>query len=119
MTTTIDNLKRQLRGVMEDLSTMARHMAGTEWHMDRVEEARFLVREIERLVGEIDDTVIDEDAPFIETAYCCGKLLIGDQTCSECGASAAARAMIRPAMVARTSRRKMRGQGRRLMVAIA
>jgi hypothetical protein len=36
-------LKSQLATVMADLSTMAPHMAGTEWHQDRVGEAMWLM----------------------------------------------------------------------------
>ena len=49
MQTYLDSLKSQLRSVAADLDGMTREMAGTEWHRDRVDEARFLVREIERL----------------------------------------------------------------------
>lgn len=49
--TTLETLKARLTSVASDLDNMARHMAGTEWHRDRVDEARWLVREIERREG--------------------------------------------------------------------
>jgi hypothetical protein len=48
MTTYLEVLKSQLKSVAADLSTMARDQAGSAWHLDRVEEARWLVAEIER-----------------------------------------------------------------------
>ncbi len=45
----LTSLREQLASVARDLSTMARDVAGTEWHTDRVDEARWLVGEIERV----------------------------------------------------------------------
>lgn len=42
------DLRAQLRSVAAELDGMGRHMAGTQWHADRVEEARWLVRTIAR-----------------------------------------------------------------------
>ncbi len=63
---------------------MAQHLAGSEWHMDRIDEARFLVREIERLTAQLEDE--GDEGAFIETRYCdaCGELLIGAETCTTC-----------------------------------
>ena len=44
----IDEMRAQLRSAMEELSRMPRHLAGSEWHADRVEQARWLTRAIER-----------------------------------------------------------------------
>ncbi len=49
MNGTLSDLRAQLADVMADLARMPRHMAGTEWHHDRAEEARWLVRTIERM----------------------------------------------------------------------
>jgi hypothetical protein len=43
--------RRQLKSVMDDLATMPAHKAGSEWEADRVEEARWLVRSINRMEG--------------------------------------------------------------------
>lgn len=45
------DLRRQLKDVMNDLATMPAHKAGTEWHADRVEEARWLTRTVNRMEG--------------------------------------------------------------------
>lgn len=45
------DLKRQLADVMNDLANMPRHKAGTEWHKDRGEEARWLTAAINRREG--------------------------------------------------------------------
>lgn len=44
---TLEDLKAQLKSVMDELSTMTPALAGSEWHDDRVEEARWLVGAIE------------------------------------------------------------------------
>lgn len=46
MTGNLEDMREQLRSVMEELSRMPRHLAGTEWHADRVEEARWLTEAI-------------------------------------------------------------------------
>jgi hypothetical protein len=48
---TLADLKAQLADVMADLARMGKHMVGTEWHRDRVEEARWLTRAINRMEG--------------------------------------------------------------------
>lgn len=48
----LEALRQQLRTVAADLDAMPRHMAGTEWHLDRVEEARWLVKTIARYEAE-------------------------------------------------------------------
>jgi len=45
-------LRAQLRGVAAELDAMPRHLAGTEWHLDRADEARFLARTIARFESE-------------------------------------------------------------------
>lgn len=45
------DMKAQLASCMTDLATMPKHKAGSEWHTDRVEEARWLVRAINRMEG--------------------------------------------------------------------
>ncbi len=45
----LKSLREQLTSVARDLSTMSAALAGSEWHLDRVDEARFLVAEIERV----------------------------------------------------------------------
>jgi hypothetical protein len=45
----LDNCKALLASVSDDLATMGKHKAGTEWHTDRVREAEWLHRTIERL----------------------------------------------------------------------
>lgn len=47
----LQDLKAQLASVMNDLAGMPRHKVGTEWHTDRVEEARWLTRAINRMEG--------------------------------------------------------------------
>jgi hypothetical protein len=74
-------LRAQLGSCMSDLSTMPRHMAGTEWHADRADEARWLVRTIaryERLAGR--DAAIAAAAPrpgfvFVDPAEIPGMLV--------------------------------------------
>jgi hypothetical protein len=44
----IEDMRRQLASCTQDLATMPKHKAGTEWHQDRVEEARWLTAAIER-----------------------------------------------------------------------
>jgi hypothetical protein len=46
MTERLAELRAQLADVARDLDGMGAHMAGTEWHADRVDEARWLVRTI-------------------------------------------------------------------------
>jgi hypothetical protein len=48
---TLADLKAQLADAMADLAGMPAHKAGTEWHRDRVEEARWLQRTIDRIEG--------------------------------------------------------------------
>jgi hypothetical protein len=45
------SLKAQLKSVMDDLAAMPLHKVGSEWHRDRVNEARWLVRSIARQEG--------------------------------------------------------------------
>lgn len=45
----IESMREQLKSCMADLSSMPRHKAGSEWHTDRVAEARWLVGAIERM----------------------------------------------------------------------
>lgn len=47
----LQDLRRQLRNVMSDLAAMPEHKAGSQWHTDRVEEARWLTRTISRMEG--------------------------------------------------------------------
>jgi Cys-tRNA synthase (O-phospho-L-seryl-tRNA:Cys-tRNA synthase) len=51
MAGTLADLKAQLADVMADLANMPRVKAGSRWHADRVEEARWLVRAIDRMEG--------------------------------------------------------------------
>jgi hypothetical protein len=46
---TLADLRAQLADVMMELGRMGRHKAGTQWHHDRVEEARWLVAALDRL----------------------------------------------------------------------
>ena len=48
MQTTLEALKAQLKAVASDLDGISRAQA-SEWHLDRVEEARWLVAQIEKL----------------------------------------------------------------------
>jgi hypothetical protein len=43
------DLRKQLAAVMADLDAMPRWRSGSEWHVDRVDEAQWLSRQIERL----------------------------------------------------------------------
>lgn len=45
----LQDLRAQLKSVSEELARMPRHLAGTEWHTDRVNEAEWLVRTIARM----------------------------------------------------------------------
>jgi rubrerythrin len=85
----VESLIAQLKSVAADLDSMTRDQAGSAWHRDRVDEARWLVAEIDRLT----DADQDEDDEFIETWYCpaCGELVIGD--CDQCDACGAVRAL--------------------------
>lgn len=49
MNSYLTTLRRQLTAVARDLDNLAPAQAGTEWHRDRVDEARWLVSEIERV----------------------------------------------------------------------
>jgi hypothetical protein len=46
--TYLEDLKHQLASVMQDLATMPKHKAGSDWHEDRVREAWWLVAAIEK-----------------------------------------------------------------------
>lgn len=48
MKTYLQSLRDQLASVMQDLDAMPRHKEGSDWHADRVDEAMWLVRTIER-----------------------------------------------------------------------
>lgn len=48
---TLADLRTQFASVMDDLARMGKHMVGTDWHTDRVEEARWLTRTIDRMEG--------------------------------------------------------------------
>jgi hypothetical protein len=44
----LESLRAQLKSLMADLDAMPRHKTGSEWHTDRVNEAMWLVRTIEK-----------------------------------------------------------------------
>jgi hypothetical protein len=51
MAGTLQDLKRQLADVMNDLARMPVHLIGSEKHRDRVEECRWLTRTVARMEG--------------------------------------------------------------------